>query len=168
MAKPYSETWLEHLRTAKRCEWCGVGSRVMPRLGLCPHCNEIKKQLTKLRASAKKPPSAVGPLYRLQMELAIKEAERANCIVYGNVVRRILNGEVDGLSLEHQLTRISKHLSGMDLFHGDATSLGWALAGTAQGQLLAYLLWEIEGAYARKNRRRIAEGIAARKMRGGR
>jgi hypothetical protein len=103
--KPYADTWIENLRLVTRCEWCGVGTRRLTRRGLCRHCNEIRKKLDKLQKMTKTPPSTIGPSYHFQMELAIMEAEKANCIVYGNVVKRILNGGVDGLSLEHQLSR---------------------------------------------------------------
>lgn len=165
--KDYPDEWLETLRTATRCEWCGANERLNTFVKLCNHCNEIRKTVGKLKKQEKEdPPTKTGAGLYFQRELAIAEAKKANCIVYGRKVRGILAGDAGGLTIEHQLSFLSTKLSDKDLFHGNANSFDWGFSQIHR-QLLAYMLWELESALARKHRRFVAEGIASRKIRDG-
>lgn len=159
--KPYAEQWIENLRAASRCNWCGIEHNRLNRRGLCPSCNEIRKKLE--FAKEQLPKKQGEEIFPVRMEIAIRELEMENCVAHGNELKRILTGEIDGLKIERKLSQLSRRIVKKDLFDGKATLLGLSF-NKAQQQLLAYFFWTIISGDARKNRHIVAQSKAIRRM----
>jgi hypothetical protein len=150
----YAKEFMDDLQRADRCDWCGRDKR-RNRVGLCRHCNEIRKKLRKLEKLA----LTSKPNFMLDWELKVLQQKKKDCISWGQMLQGIL-GAVDALDLEHWFCMIAQHIARDDRMHyGTATMLGWTFTAE-QRQVLGYMFWEIFGAHASHNRQNRAAYIA--------
>lgn len=144
--KAHTDQWLESIRNAKRCKWCAF-DHALNRRGLCAFCERIRKKLEKARKQDMTD-------LRRPSRIRLAEAEKQNCIAWGNVLKARLHSS-PGLHVEHLLTELGERMTGEILFHGDSHEIDWAFNAT-QRTILAYLLWKILGRQAQKCRRQFA------------
>jgi hypothetical protein len=144
--KVHTEDWLQSLRKAKRCDWCGWEDG-LNRRGLCASCERIRKRLSQ---ACKQDTSD----QRVQIRIRRAKSEKQNAINHGVQIKALLH-DTSGLNLEHLLTTLGERMTGENLFHGYSHEISWAFDAT-QRTILAALFWMILSRQAQKNRRYFA------------
>jgi hypothetical protein len=142
-----SEQWLESLRGAKRCDWCGCDD-ALNRRSLCAFCERIWKKLEKAHKES-------GSDMRKEIRIKRAEAEKKNCIKYGTILKALLASPPSGLKVEHLLTDLGEQMTGENLFHGYSSHIDWTFDAT-QRSILAVLFWMILSRQAQRFRRHFA------------
>ena len=105
--KVHTEDWLQSLRNAKRCDWCGWEDG-LNRRGLCAPCDRIRK---KLEQACKQDTSD----QRVQTRIRRAKSEKQNAIKNGVQIKALLD-DTSGLNLEHLLTTLGERMTGENLF----------------------------------------------------
>ena len=158
--KPYAKEFMTGVRERDRCDWCGRDER-MKRKGLCRHCNKVQKDLDRIEKLAVSEPGD----FVLNWELRVARQKKKDCVVWGQMLRGILDGPVDALGLEGWFRMLARKIARDDVMHrGTATMLGWTFT-PEQRQVLAYMFWEVFGAEASHNRWGRAMSKASRESR---
>jgi hypothetical protein len=153
----YAKQFIEDAKRAERCNWC-LRAKSKNTLGLCRHCNEIKKRIARLELAIRKS----KPNYMLDWELQVGKEEQADCKAWGAILTSIFAG-VDSLDLEHWFSKLSDHIAGDTNMHSNsATMLGWTF-DAAQHEALAYLFWEMFAEHASRHRKSRARSKALRR-----
>lgn len=142
-----AEKWLDSLRKATRCAWCGCDD-ALNRRALCASCERTRKKLEK--ALKEKMPDA-----HKNIRIKRAEVEKQNCLTYGVLLKSLLDGTASGLNVEHLLTDLSQRMTSENLFHGYSTSIDWCFNAT-QRTIIAHLIWKILSRQAQRNRRYFA------------
>jgi hypothetical protein len=151
----FAKEFIESVRNVERCNWCGrVANR--NRKGLCRPCDGIRKRLA--TAENHSEPDNVY----VKHELKVARQMKKDCIIWGEMLKGIVEVPGDSLQLEGWLRRVAEKIANDKRMHyGMANTLGSTFA-PAQRQVLAYLLWEVFAAEASHNRQNRASGRAWR------
>jgi hypothetical protein len=142
----YAQEFVAGIQLEDRCSWC-KRTKKRNRVGLCRHCNEIRKRVEKLEKATRRKRK---PDFNLEQELKIALAEKDSCVGWGETLGSILGQVTD---LEHWFCMVATRIArDRKMHYGTATMLGWTFTAE-QRQVLAYMFWEIFSADASHNRR---------------
>jgi len=148
----YVDLFFESLNSAKACNWCRHPNRkVLTRIGLCPHCNRIRKKVRRLESQLSDQRGVAHPILEFEHKRATTKADL--CKLEGD-----LYGKIDSksqLDLEHELDKLSRWYVHKRLFSHDASWLG-SVIPPQQRRVLFYLLSLMNREYMRLNRDELA------------
>ncbi len=155
-----AKQFIDSVRGFDRCNWCGNEAR-KNRKGLCRSCNDVRKQLDGAEKRAESRSD-----FMTEWELKVARAKKADCIYWGNDLKHILSGPVNGLRTEYRFAELAKKIANEKImFHGMANTFDWTFT-PEQRQVLAYLFWKIfrsEASHNRLNRALASVGRERRK-----
>ncbi len=139
------ERHFEYLSNRKSCEWCQHPEcPVMPKIGLCRHCNRIRLELSRLEKRG-----ITGFSYQVAQEM------KASAITEGMSFGLPAMLAVSSLRLEHALRDLGRYFVRKEFFVNDATHLGNVFCPIHR-QYVFYMLSLYIREYLRKNRRQMA------------
>jgi hypothetical protein len=153
-----AKEWIETALRYDRCAWCGRDVEKKCR-GFCRHCNEVRKDLGRLEMRAIESPrgSDSNSMFKLRWDLDIAKQKKNDCILWGELLRRILVGPVDSHDLEVWFCQVAKRIARDGNMHdGTASRLGQTFT-VNQRRVLGYMFWEIFGAEASHTRQSRAQ-----------
>ena len=157
----YCEDFIENLKARKTCDWCKHPHEpVMPRVGLCSHCNRIRlqhKQLLKWYDKFRQEQHG-GITFEMDFRLRVQTAMIEHAKLEGRRYGQFFAEDFTGTKLEHEWRSISERVAGKDLFYGLTNSLNYSFSMN-QRRYLFYLLSLMNRGSMRKNRRGIAMGM---------
>jgi hypothetical protein len=153
--QPCALHWLDVLRQAERCKWCG-DARPLNKAGLCGSCRKNERDLAKAKKSLEEmsPTEHRHQAFLLGLELRWAEAKTELCRMDGEALDTILNGDdFSSHTLEEYLCAVSRRVcNGRDLFGASANLLSEAF-DVDQRRLLAYMLWKMFLVGEKRNRK---------------
>ena len=153
----FAKEFIESIRNVERCNWCGRGTN-RNRRGLCRSCDGVRKRLAKTEEAHHAEPDN----FFVEHELKIARQMKKDCIIWGKMLKGIVDVPGDSLQLEGWLRRVAEKVANDKRMHyGMANTLGLTFP-PAQRQVLAYLLWEIFAAEASHYRQNRASGRVMR------
>jgi len=137
----YAKQLIESVRGFDRCNWCGREAR-KNRKGLCRPCDRVLNNLEAVEKHIREHPPKSRD-FMLDWELRVAREMKNDCIAWGQMLKNILAGPVDSLSLEHWFGKIAGTVARDEkMYHGMANVLG-AVFSAEQRQVLSYLLWKV-------------------------
>jgi hypothetical protein len=139
------ESFFEYLNNKVKCNWCKHPKEVvLPRIGLCNHCNRIRKELKHLEEKQK-----LGFKY----EIACRKKE--NAIAEGNIYGDIHIDLITPLKLERELRLLGQWFVGKEFFKSDANILAGVFCPVHRTYVY-YMVSLYNREYMRKNRHQLA------------
>ena len=152
----YPTRFLEGIYAEAKCDWCKDPRGKIARSGLCWSCYRIKNTVAKLQSKMDKHKKRqVRIPFELRFDLTLgKQMARlakAEGARYGSIHRE----NISGLDIEHELSSLSKHFLGKDLFFGDANLFQWSFS-LSQRRLIFYVLSRLQREFLKRHRRTIA------------
>ena len=156
----YCADFMEYLKAQKTCDWCKHPHEpVMPRVGLCSHCNRIRLQYEQLlKRYEEYAKEHRGITYEMDFDLRVQAAMIDHAKIEGRRYGQFFEEDFTGTELEYEWRAISERAAGKDLFYGLTNSLNYSFS-VNQRRFLFYLLSLMNRGSMRKNRRRIAMGM---------
>lgn len=150
----YCADFLELLRNQTTCDWCKhPRESVMRRIGLCGHCNRIRKGLEKLEKDAAAYRQKHGDLrFDWDWDLRVQRKMVEGAQVEGRKYGKLFDDDFFDTTLEYEFRFLSKKSTGKDLFFGLTGPLNYSF-GVNQRKYLFYLLSLMSREILRKNRR---------------
>lgn len=152
---------LNRLRIRKSCEWCKhPHEEVLPKVGLCSHCNRIRNELRKLEAKAEAHKKEHDILPRnMDRRLKVLKEKMKEAKSEGIKYGKLYEADISDLDLERELCLLGERLlgeKGKELFWHEASSLSSKLSQNHR-RYLFYILSLFNREYERRYRRSIAE-----------
>jgi hypothetical protein len=111
---------------SNRCEWCkDPDCPAMVKTGLCKRCNRLRRAVTRREkeladASEWDRLNEFGPTRDLRFAKAMVEIAKREGYRYGDIDADCIT---PGLTLEHELTFVSRAAAGQHLYYGQASIL---------------------------------------------
>lgn len=155
----YPSTFLERIHSDASCEWCKNPEQPLYRAGLCRHCYQISREVSKLESrvqECKEHKQSISFDLDFYLKTAKKMVHLAKMegSAYGDIHKK----NVTGADLELQFSLLSKALIKKDLYYGDANLFDWSFS-PAQKRLIFYLLSKLMRQRSRRARRGRAMGL---------
>lgn len=158
----YCAEFMDYLRAQVTCEWCRHPNEpVMPRVGLCSHCNRIRLQLNRIEARAEAVNRRYGGIpHRLDWDLRVQRAMVEKAKHEGRKYGRFFDEEFTDTKLEYEWRWLCERATGKDFFFGLTNSLNYSFS-LNQRRYIFYLLSLMSREVMRKHRRGSAMGAVA-------
>jgi hypothetical protein len=137
-------SFLEFLNNKVKCNWCKhPKENVLPRIGLCKHCNRIRKELNRLEREQR-----LGFTYEVVCRM------KENAIAEGNIYGEI-HIEITSLKLERELRLLGERFVKKEFFKSDANILAGVFCPIHRAYVY-YMVSLYNREYMRKYRRQFA------------
>ncbi len=154
--KEYAARFLEQMHSDATCDWCKHPEKSLYRAGLCRHCYNISREVSKLESLAQKYKEIKRPV-SFDLDLRLKAARKMVHLakMEGSAYGDIHTKHVTGLDIEHLFSRLSKALIKKDLYYGAVNVFDRSFSPD-QKRLIYYLLSKLWRERLRRSRRSAA------------
>lgn len=148
---------MESMGSRVVCRWCKhPKEEVMRKIGLCAHCNRLRREMIRLENIAEQSERERGGIthdlyFRLKVQRKKIEAAQDEGEKYGYLFADFISG----LDLEHELRLVSGRFVNKDFFYSDASWLNLVFS-PLQRKHLYYMLSLMNREYMRQNRHKFA------------
>ncbi len=170
--KEYAAEFLESMYAETTCGWCKHPEEPLYRSGLCRHCYNISREISKFETSHEqykqsKEPTPFELRFDLKTAREMARLAKDEGVVYGDIHKQ----NVTGVQLEYAFSALSKAFVKEDLYYQEANLFDWSFS-LDQRRLIYYLLSKVLRKHSRRHRRqhasyRVAGGKTEREERLG-